>query len=242
MHVRNALRLSALFFLFAIGSGHASGHPSCTALVTTCSSDANCGPLVGTYRTNCLAELQGSSTTCSTQCKNAWSALLINAIGKDFATCTCPESDVAIVDCSVERTLFLKTCLSKTIQPICNNVLGYCATRSDCVSLMPAYFRSCNGTGNPEEKCISDCKTAAEPILKTSVGALLGARYCKANDTECNNFKTITLDCGLIVPVTVKPTGAGGQPTVKPTNSASTLFPAAFLMMALVSLSLVILP
>ena len=228
MHVINVFRLSALFFLFAIERGHAD--PDCTALITTCLSDANCGPLAAAYRTNCLAEFQGSSTTttCSATCKNAWSALLLDAIGVDFSTCTCSESDDAFVSCSIERTLFSKTCLSKTIQPLCNNVLGYCATRPNCVSLMPAYFRSCNGTGNPNKTCISECRSAVEPLAQNEVGALLGQCYCKADDMECKDFQTVSLDCGLI---TIVPTGTEG-----PTGSGSLPGIAAF---ALVVVALV---
>ena len=212
--MRNVFRLSALFFLFAIERGHAD--PDCTALLTACSNNGDCSRLVSAYRTNCFAELEGSST-CSASCKNAWSALLLDAIGVDFSTCTCSESDVAFVSCSIERTLFSKTCLSKTVRPLCNNVLGYCASRKDCISLTPAYFRSCNGTGNPSKTCTSECRSAVEPLAQNNVGALLGQCYCKADDMECKDFQTVSLDCGLITIVptgTEEPTGSGALPGI----------------------------
>ena len=221
-----ATSVQRLVLLLSLSVAIVHGAENCTTFISACLADATCGPLATAYRTNCFGVL---STTCPTNCTSAWTALVANTAG--FSTCTCDDDDVL---CTTEGALYSKMCEMKTIRPLCNNVLGYCATRSNCVSLMPAYFRSCNGTGNPNKTCISECRSAVEPLAQNEVGALLGQCYCKADDMECKDFQTVTHDCGLI---TIVPTGTTkpGQ-TEGPSDSAALPRAAAF---ALVVVALV---
>ena len=171
-------------------------------VISACSPDPTCGPLLSTYQTECGFAFQG--TNCSQQCKQSFMDILRNRLGNRFTVCGCGNDTV----CQGFAQNLGNTCFNgtypsvkpepiPTVAPGCSSVgeIGYaCSQEPVCAHLQFVYTYECRFAFGGVN-CSQKCQQAFLTLLQNPIVNRFNSCGC-GSDKECHTaFKNLATTC-----------------------------------------------
>jgi hypothetical protein len=221
--------LLVVFFLLSVQAF--SKADLCSTAIATCAKDVNCQSLFLDLSTTCGQSIS-KGQECSQECRNAYSALTANSVGRDFVGCDCENSCPipACVGNGDNRQPSTSAPAVVTQAPgttSCTALLARCVQDTTCARLGRALTGTSCGTimnGN----CSDACKTDFTNLIQNAIGRQFMDCTCDDMDQLCALRRQIAEKCygGTL------PSGAIGN-VVSMVLTALTLSVMAFLLITL---------